>query len=322
MTSSRHLKMLAVAAALAAAAVAIAVKASAVHAHLHAPAPAPTAQPALTVSTVRPQTTVMPTRTSANGSIAAWQEASIGAEAQALRLASVLVNVGDVVQRGQLLAHFAPETVQAQLAQLNAALAEAEAGAADASANAERARSLAPSGALSEQQIHQYLTAERTAIARVQAQRAAVQAQALRLAQTRVLAPDDGVISARLATPGAVPSAGQELFRLIRGSRLEWRAELTPEEAARLRPGMAVRLRDAAGADVAGRVRMVAPTVDPHTRSALVYVDLPRSNGFKAGMFATGEFDVGDTPALTVPESAIALRTGSPTCSGSKPADG
>jgi hypothetical protein len=55
---------------------------------------------------------------------------------------------------------------------------------------------------------------------------------------------------------------------------------------------------------------MVAPTVDPRTRSALVYVDLPRSNGFKAGMFASGEFEFGDTPALTVPESALALRDG------------
>ena len=267
-------------------------------------------QPALTVSTVRPQTTLLPSRVHANGGIAAWQEASIGSESNGLRLVAVLVNVGDAVRRGQVLARFAPETVQANLAQLQAALAEAEASAAEAGANAERARSLAPSGALSEQQINQYLTAERTAGARVQAQGAAVQAQALRLAQTAVLAPDDGVIAARFATPGAVVAAGQELFRLIRGSRLEWRAEVTPEEAVRLRPGLAVQVRDAAGAEVAGRVRMVAPTVDPRTRSALVYVDLPRSSGFKAGMFASGEFEFGDTPALTVPESALALRDG------------
>lgn len=306
MTSSRHLKMLALAAALAAAGAAIALKASGAH----TPAPAPVAQPALTVSTVRPQTTVLPSRISANGSVAAWQEASIGSEANGLRLASVLVNVGDVVQRGQVLARFAPETVQANLAQLNAALAEAEASAAEATANAERARSLTQSGALSEQQINQYLTAEKTAKARTLAHRAAVQAQALRLAQTDVLAPDDGVISARSATQGAVVPAGQELFRLIRGSRLEWRADVTPEEAARLRPGLAVQVRDASGAVVAGQVRMIAPTVDPRTRSALVYVDLPRSNGFKAGMFASGEFELGQVQALTVAESALALRDG------------
>jgi HlyD family secretion protein len=317
MNLPRPLKWVAVVTALAAAAAALVPMARAAHAHLqahlHAPMPAAmpsVAQPALTVSTVRPQTTLLPSRVRANGSIAAWQEASIGSESNGLRLTAVLVNVGDAVRRGQVLAHFAPETVQANLAQMQAALAEAEASAAEASANAERARSLAPSGALSEQQINQYLTSEQTAKARAQAQRAAVQAQALRLAQTAVLAPDDGVISARLATPGAVVPAGQELFRLIRGSRLEWRAEVTPEEAVRLRPGLAVQVRDAAGAEVAGRVRMVAPTVDPRTRSALVYVDLPRSNGFKAGMFASGEFEFGDTPALTVPESALALRDG------------
>ncbi|MDO9095991.1 MAG: efflux RND transporter periplasmic adaptor subunit [Rubrivivax sp.] len=308
MISSRHLKLLSVAAALAAAAAAIALRAGA------APSPAqlPAAQPALTVSTVRPQTTVLPARIRANGSVAAWQEASIGSEASGLRLASVLVNVGDVVRRGQVLARFVPDTVQATLAQLNASLAEAEASAADAAANAERARSLAHSGALSEQQINQYLTAEQMAKARVQAQRAAVRLQALRLAQTEVSAPDDGVISARLATPGAVTPAGQELFRLIRGARLEWRAEVTPEEAARLRPGMAVQVADASGAAIAGRVRLVAPTVDPRTRSALVYVDLPPSNGFKAGMFATGEFEFGESMALTVPEAALAMRDGFP----------
>lgn len=306
MTSSRHLKLLTAVAALAAAATVMALKASA----SHSPALVPVAQPALTVNTVRPQMTVLPSFISANGSIAAWQEASIGSDANGLRLASVHVNVGDVVQRGQVLARFEPETVQANLAQLRASLAETEASAADASANAERARSLSQSGALSEQLISQYLTAEQTAKARVEAQRAAVQAQALRLAQTNVLAPDAGVISARLATPGAVMTTGQELFRLIRGSRLEWRAEVTPEEAARLRPSMAVRVIDASGSNVVGRVRMIAPTIDPRTRAALVYVDLPHSNGFKAGMFASGEFEFGETQALTVPESALALRDG------------
>lgn len=306
MTSSKNLKLLAVVAVLAAGTAAVALKVRAAHAQ----APAPTAKAALTVSTERPKTTVLPSRISANGSVVAWQETSIGSESNGLRLASVLVNVGDVVQRGQVLARFAPETMQANLAQLNAAQAEAEAVAAEATANAERARSLAQSGALSEQQINQYLTAERTAQARVQAQHAAVQAQALRLAQTHVIAPDDGVISARFASQGAVVPAGQELFRLIRGSRLEWRADVTPEESVRLRPGMAVQVRDAAGTVAAGQVRMVAPTVDPRTRSALVYVDLPRSNGFKAGMFASGTFELGSAPAMTVPESAVVLRDG------------
>lgn len=306
MMSIRHLKTLTVVAAVAAAMAAVALKVRAAH----APAPAPIAQAALTVSTEHPQTMALPARINANGSVAAWQEASIGAEVNGLRLAVVYANVGDVVQRGQVLARFAPEMVNANLAQLNAALAEAEANAAEASANAERARSLAQSGALSEQQINQYITAERTTQARAQAQRAAVQAQVLRVAQTEVRSPDDGVVSARWATVGAVVPAGQEMFRLIRGSRLEWRADVTPEEAAKLRPGMSVEVRDAAGVAVLGHVRMVAPTVDPLTRSALVYVDLPSANGLKAGMFASGAFALGQAQALTVAESAVVLRDG------------
>jgi HlyD family secretion protein len=121
-------------------------------------------------------------------------------------------------------------------------VAEAEASAAEAAANAQRARDLQASGALSAQQINQYLTAERTAQARLEAQRAAAQVQELRLAQAQVLAPDDGVISARSATVGAVVGAGQELFRLIRQGRLEWRAEVSSTEPGRLKAGQTVRV--------------------------------------------------------------------------------
>jgi HlyD family secretion protein len=166
-------------------------------------------KPALTVAVVQPQPATLPLRVPANGNVAAWQDASIGAETNGLRLAEVRVNVGDVVRKGDLLATFASETVAAELAQLKAAVAEAEATLAEAAANAARARELQQTGALSAQQIAQYLTAERTAQARLEAQRAALKAQEVRLAQTRVVAPDAGVISARSATVGAVTPAGQ-----------------------------------------------------------------------------------------------------------------
>ena len=271
--------------------------------------PAPP-KPALTVTTTQLQRATLPLRFTANGSVAAWQEASIGTEANGLRLAEVRVNVGDVVTRGQVLATFAPDTVQAEAAQTRAALAEAEGVLAEAALNAQRARDLQPSGALSAQQINQYLTAERTARARLDAQRALGQAQQLRLRQTRVLAPDAGIISARGATVGAVLPAGQELFRMIRQGRLEWRAEVAADDMAKVRIGMPVVVTPGSGATLAGRVRMVAPTVDPQTRNGVVYVDLPRSDGARAGMFARGEFEVGSATGLTLPQSAVLLRDG------------
>jgi RND family efflux transporter MFP subunit len=280
-------------------------------------------KPALTVSTVKTETTRLPIQLSANGSISAWQEAVIGSEVNGLRLTEVRVNVGDTVKLGQVLATFALDSVQAELAQSQASVAEAEANAADAAGNAGKARTLQASGAISEQQINQYLTLEKTAQAKLEVARATRTVQQVRLRQTQVLAPDSGVISARTATVGAVVGNGAELFRMIRGGRLEWRAEVTSTELGRLTPGMSASVLAANGVELKGRVRMIAPSVDPLTRSALVYVDLPSSVGklntaagskllapVKAGMFARGEFDLGTSTARTLPQQAVVIRDG------------
>jgi RND family efflux transporter MFP subunit len=268
------------------------------------------ARPALTVTVVQAQTSTLGLRVPANGSIAAWQEAIVGAEGNGLRLAEVRVNVGDPVRQGQVLAVFASDMAQADLAQIKASVAEAEATLAEAAVNAQRARELQASGALSAQQINQYITAERTAQSRLEAQRAAAKVQQIRLQQTQVLAPDSGVISARSATVGAVVPAGQEMFRLIRQGRLEWRAEVASTDLAMIKPGQAVQVTPAGGAPVAGKVRMGAPTVDATTRNGLVYVDLPAPGPARAGMFARGEFEVGGSTGLTLPQSAVLLRDG------------
>ena len=278
-------------------------------------APAATGKPALTVTTVTPSRTQLPNTLAANGNIAAWQEASVGAETGGQRLTDVKVNVGDRVRKGQVLATFAADTLRAEAAQARASLAEAEAAAAEAAANAERARSLQTTGALSASQINQYLTAEKTAQARVQAARASFQVQQVRVGQTQVLAPDEGIISARNATVGQVVGSGAELFRLIRQGRLEWRAEVTSTELGRITTGTTATVTAASGARLAGRVRTLGATVDPQTRAALVYVDLtplpgPASGSARAGMFARGEFDLGATPALTIPQSALVMREG------------
>ena len=267
-------------------------------------------KPALSVVVTRPQRATIPVSARANGNIAAWQEASVGTEANGLRLADVRVNVGDVVKRGQVLATFAPESMQVDLLQARAAVAEAEATLGDAAANAERAKSLRATGALSEATINQYVTTERTARARLDAQRAALQARQIKVGQTAVVAPDAGVISSRSATVGAVLPAGQELFRLIRQGRLEWRAEVASSDLAQIKAGTRVTVTPAGGAPIVGSVRMVAPTVDPQTRNGIVYVDLPDPGSARSGMFARGEFETGSSSALTLPQSAVQLREG------------
>jgi RND family efflux transporter MFP subunit len=271
-------------------------------------------KPALTVTTTRAAPAELPIKLAANGNVAAWQEAVIGSESGGLRLTEVRVNVGDVVKKGDVLAVFAADTVNADVAQARAALMEAEANAAEAVANAARAQTLKSSGALSAQQISQYMTGEMTARARIASAKAALSSQQLRLRYTQVVAPDNGVISARQATVGSVVGVGTELFRMIRQGRLEWRAEVTAAELARIRPGASALVTAANGSQLTGKVRMIAPTIDAQTRSALVYVDLPGSVGanapFKAGMFASGQFELGTSSAMTVPQQAVVVRDG------------
>lgn len=267
-------------------------------------------KPALTVTTTRPSTTTIAASLGASGNIAAWQEAIIGAEVLGLRLTSVRANVGDTVRKGQVLASFATETVEAELAQSRASVAEAEAALAEARTNSARAKTLENTGAMSAQQIDQYITAGKTAGARLSAARAMERVSQLKLAHTQVLAPDDGTISARTATVGAVLQSGQELFRMVRKNRLEWRAEVTSAELAKISVGQKAIVNTPAGEAVAGKVRMIAPTVDPQTRNVQVFVDLEPHRGAKAGMFARGEFALGETTGLTVPQQALVVRDG------------
>jgi HlyD family secretion protein len=270
-------------------------------------------RPSLSVEVVQAQSAQWPVEIAANGAVAAWQEAVVGAELSGLRLSAVAVNVGERVRKGQVLATLADEAVQADIANATAALQEAEALAREATSNADRARTLRASDAISAQEAQRTLTAEQTALARAASARAQLAVQSLRGRQTRVVAPDDGVISSRTATVGAVTSIGQELFRLIRQGRLEWRAELPSAELARAQPGMKALTTPPGGQPIEGRVRMVAPTVDTNTRNGLVYVDLPASAlaaGARPGMFAPGRLALGAAQGVSLPQSAVMLRDG------------
>jgi len=242
------------------------------------------ARPALTVSLTTPQQLDWPIVLPANGNVVAWQEAVIGAEIANYRIT--------------------------ELAEAQASVAELDASATEAKGNAERAKELKEKGFYSSQLNTQYQTAQNTAQARLAAARARQQAADLKMSKTAVLAPDDGVISARSATVGSLTQTGQELFRLIRGGRLEWRAEVPSADLGKVKAGVVAILTAPGGETVKGTVRTVSPSVDPQTRNGLVYVDLPVTSAVRAGMFARGEFSLAQSPALTLPQSAVVLREG------------
>ena len=192
---------------------------------------------------------------------------------------------------------------------------ETQAHAAQDFANADRAKRLDLEGALSKQEISLYYTNAKAAEAKIAAAKATLNAQKLRLKFTTVLAPDDGIISSRTATVGAVVNGGTELFRMISQGRLEWRAEVTSAELSQIRIGdTAVITTTSGGTPVHGRVRMIAPTVNPQSRAAIVYVDLPvmqaANTPVKAGMYARGEFQLDNSNAITLPQAAVVLRDG------------
>ena len=310
-TPARRRKIvLAVVAALAAVAALLVLRSPPVPAPATEPTAAKAGRPALSIRLVSTQQETWQQTLAANGNVVAWQEAIIGAEIANYRITEVRAQVGDVVRKGQVLARIDADSVASELAEATASVAELTASSEEARANAVRARELRAKGFYSPQTQTQYQTAENTAAARLAAARARQQAAELRMARTRIVAPDDGVISARQATVGSLTQPGQDLFRLIRGGRLEWRAEVPSAELGRLQPGMPAHLTGPAGEQVSGTLRAVSPSVDPQTRNGLVFVDLPASTAVQAGVFARGEFALGATPALTLPQSAVVLREG------------
>lgn len=288
------------------------------------PAPAPTTgdpagapaapaalPPARAVALVQPKTEVWPERIEASGNIMPWHEIQISTEVGGLRLVSVLIGEGDTVKKGQVLARLNAATVETDLDVTNAQLAEAEAVLAQAVATLERANRLAPSGGVSRQELTLYETQKHTAEARLNAARAQVKRQQLKLEFATLSSPDDGIISSSSAAEGSIVQAGSELFRLIRQGRLEWRAEVRGDQLMKLAIGQEVTIRSPLGPEVKGHVRRVSPTVDLTTRNGLVYVDLPQGTELKAGLNVSGSIAVGKRKALILPASAVLGQGGS-----------
>jgi RND family efflux transporter MFP subunit len=274
------------------------------------PAVAEPTSAALTVTVAPAERVQWPIEFAANGVISPWQEASVGAQTAGLRLLEVGVNVGDVVKRGELLARFDDSLLRAEVTQLRASVDEARATAAQADANEQRVLLLKGSGGISEQEILQNVTRSRTARAQVDVARAMLVAKELQLGFAEVRAPDDGQISARSATLGAVSSTGQELFRLVRQRRLEWRGELTASQLSRVSPGQRVTLDLADGHTATARIRQTAPLLDAQTRLGIAYADIDPGSQARGGMYASGRIAVGASEALVVPSRSVVIRDG------------
>lgn len=251
---------------------------------------------ALTVTSANPSLVDWPVALTITGEIFPWQEAAVGSQIGGYQLTDVLVDVGDEVTKGQVLARFNRDPLLAEQSEL---LARAE----QAEANKQRALSLQRRNSISEQEVLRAVTDAKIADAELAANR-------LALRYTEVTAPDDGVVSGRTATLGSVPPLGQEMFRLIRQGRLEWHGKFNAAQLSQVQAGQEVQLSLPDGNSASATIRQLAPTVDDETRLATVYADVHPGSTARAGMYVEGSVRLGLEAALVVPEKSLIIRDG------------
>lgn len=264
----------------------------------------------LTVNSTTVRRATWPRRLQASGTIAPREEIGIASEVGDVRIAKIHVDVGDSVAVGQILVHLDDATLKAEEAALVAELLRASAALRQARATLDRSQSLDAAAAISLHELEHHRVQVEMAEAEFARITATLELKRLQLRRTLVRAPHAGVVSSRTALAGSVVAMGQELFRVLRDNRMEWRAELTSAQLAQVKPRQPVALQLPDGSSVQGLVRQVAPTVGTQSRLGVAYADLEPGGGARAGMYATGSLAIGNAPALVIPASAVAVRDG------------
>jgi RND family efflux transporter MFP subunit len=145
---------------------------------------------------------------------------------------------------------------------------------------------------------------------RLESARADLETSQQRLKFTNVVAPDEGVITSRTVTVGQIAQAGNEMLRLLRNGRIEWRGEAPETRIKDLAPGQDVSVTTADGTPFHGKIRVVSPTISANDRTAIIYVDLPADDRLRPGMYAHGDIAIGTGPAYMVPLESVVSADG------------
>ncbi len=268
------------------------------------------------------------------GSLVPREEILVGPEVEGLRVVEVLADEGDRVTKGQILARLVTDTLDAQVAQNDAAQAKASASIAQsrssiASAEAkvvearnafERGKPLNKSGYVSDSIQDQResaakiaeaaLVSSRDALKVSEADKKQIEAQRRELdwkrSRTDVPAPEAGVISRRVARVGGfVAGVGDPMFRIVARNEIELEAELLDTQIARVKEGQPVTVVLSGGGEVTGKVRIVSPEIDKATRLGKVRVFLGENALLHIGGFARGIITTARSRGLSVPASAV-----------------
>ena len=230
-------------------------------------------------------------------------------------LDAVLVDRGDVVKKGQLLALVRPAELSDQLSAAKSAVAQAQASAALAKANLERAQALAPRGLVSQQELQSMTNAAAASDAQLSAAQAQLGVYATRLGETRLEAPFEGVVVSRRLDPGALVGAGSGVvLSVARVDTVRVFVSVNERQAPVVKLGQPARVHFDAfpGRDFEGKVERLAPTFDPLTRTLDAEVHLPNPERLlKPGMYGRADLELArHVAALVVPVEAVQLSSG------------
>ncbi len=265
-------------------------------------------QAVLSVETVMPSQNDIGSTLSADGTISAKDTANVSAKVNGVAIEQVLVEEGQRVKAGQVLAVFDTDAVQQQVLQAEADVAEAEATLANAKADAARVLPLIDIDAISKQEADRYRTSELRANAALQASKARLSNQRLSLNNATVTAPVSGIISEKMIEVGMV-AGGEPLFTIIKDGLLEWQADIDPKLIGEVSVGTPVKVSLPQDQSVMGEVRRIAPTAS-NNRQITIYASLADNTNARAGMYQTGEFLLGSASMQTLPTSAIVSNDG------------
>ena len=243
---------------------------------------------------------------SLTGQISAQNDMPIGVEGDGGRIAAVLVEPGDRVHKGQVLARLNPLTAQSQVDGAEASLDELRAAAA--AAQAEYARAEGARDSFSVEEFERRRTAALTAQAKVKLAEAQLSEAQSRWQRTTVVAPSDGIVLTRSAEVGQIATAGVTvLFHLANRGEIEMRGQVAEQDMPRLKVGQSAQVRlEGVAESFTGKVWQVGATIDPVTRQGMVRIALPAADqNLRPGAFARADIQTGTTKGVIVPQTAV-----------------
>ena len=229
------------------------------------------------------------------------------------RLIERLVDVGDNVRNGQLIARLDPQNEESGVQAARAQLSAAQARLVEARSNFERMRDLVAEDAVSRAQFEQAEALRKTAESQVEAAQSQVALANNRLSYTRLFSNVDGVVTARGPEPGEVVSPGRMIVQVAREGARDAVFDVPPavKNSAPKHPDITVALASDAAVTAKGRVREVSPRADPVTGTFQVRVRLiDPPPGMRLGSTVTGRMTLDAAPAIEVPTSALVRSNG------------